>query len=165
MQCSAKAIANYFLETHLKKISHLKLQKLVYISHGWHLGIFDKSLITDEFAEAWRYGPVFPSLYHEFKMFGSKSIDRLARDLNEINSRIFIPSINGDDTQKIELLYEVWNTYGNLNAGQLSELTHQDQTPWFQTWNRNPGMRNLHIDNDVIKAHYREKLREIEENE
>ena len=164
MQCSAKAIANYFLETHLKKISHLKLQKLVYISHGWHLGIFDKTLITDEFAEAWRYGPVFPSLYHEFKMFGSKPIDRLAKDIdeNEENFRVFIPNVQ-NDTQKVELLRQIWNAYGNLTAGQLSELTHQNETPWAKTWNKNPGIRNLHISNNEIKIYYKQKLKEIEE--
>lgn len=123
MQCSAKAIANYFLETHPKNISHLKLQKLVYISHGWYLGIFDKPLITDEYVEAWKYGPVFPSLYHEFKMFGSKPIDRLAKDIdeNEENFRVFISNLQ-KNTQKIELLRQIWNAYGNLTAGQLSEI-------------------------------------------
>lgn len=127
------------------------------------MGIFDKPLVTDEYAEAWRYGPVFPSLYHEFKMFGSKPIDRLAADLDEINFKTFIPIIPKDDSQKIELLHEIWRGYGNLTAVQLSELTHADGTPWSQVWDSKKQYRNLHIDEEIIKSHYKEKLKELEE--
>ena len=174
MKCSAKAIANYFLQRHPREISHLKLQKLVYISHGWHLGIFGTPLVEDELAEAWRYGPVFPSLYHEFKVFESKPIDKLATDIEFFNAlekgvekiryNILKPGIDRDDIQKVELLDKIWKGYGNLTAVQLSDLTHADGTPWFDVWNTNPGFRNLHIDNEIIKAHYQEKLRKINES-
>ena len=165
MICSAKAVGNYFLQEHPKEISHLKLQKLVYISHGWHLGIFDKELVTDEFAEAWKYGPVFPSLYHEFKAFGSKPITRLAKDLDEEEFRVFTPRISQTDSQRIELLCKVWDGYGNLTAGQLSELTHQEETPWSEVWKKSPGIRNLHIENEIIKDHYKKKLQDIKKQE
>ena len=42
--------------------------KLVYLSHGWMLGLRERSLIN-EAVEAWRYGPVVPSVYHRFKSF------------------------------------------------------------------------------------------------
>lgn len=53
---SAKEIANYFLELSAKKdISPLKIQKLVYIAHGWHLALYGEPLVQDELAEAWEY--------------------------------------------------------------------------------------------------------------
>ena len=158
MQCSAKAVANYFLDTQPRKITHLKLQKLVYISHGWHLGIFEQPLVTDEFAEAWKYGPVFPSLYHEFKMFESRIIDKAATDIDEIKFCIFTPRISENDNKKIELLDKVWNGYGKLDAVKLSELTHAEGTPWSKAWNKYPGLRNINIDNKIITEHYKEKL-------
>nr|WP_256351506.1 type II toxin-antitoxin system antitoxin SocA domain-containing protein [Pseudomonas gingeri] len=51
----------------------MKQQKLVYYSHGWHAGYTDQPLIN-EAVETWQYGPVIPSLYHEFKRFGSGEI-------------------------------------------------------------------------------------------
>ncbi len=163
MKLSAKAVANYFLQKHPKEISHLKLQKLVYISHGWHLCIFDKPLVEDEFAEAWKYGPVFNSLYDEFKIFGSKPIDKLATEFSD-DMQIFKPFINPNHNETIQLLDEVWDNYGKFTAVELSEMTHQDNTPWHKIWSANPGIRNLNMSNDVIKEHYKELKESLENN-
>ena len=58
---SSIRIAVEFLElaknqTHYKEITTMQLLKLVYIAHGWMLGLYDKPLISDE-VEAWQYGP------------------------------------------------------------------------------------------------------------
>jgi len=45
----------------------MKLQKLVYYAHGWHLALNNEPLI-DEQVECWQYGPVISSLFHEFKI-------------------------------------------------------------------------------------------------
>ncbi|MCB0375635.1 MAG: DUF4065 domain-containing protein, partial [Sinomicrobium sp.] len=68
-------VANYFLSKYGVDyhITPMKLVKLVYIAHGWHLGITDNALI-DENPEAWKYGPVIPRIYHEFKKFGKNPI-------------------------------------------------------------------------------------------
>lgn len=153
MKCSAKAVANHFLESHPRRITHLKLQKLVYLSHGWHLGIFHKLLVEDEFAEAWRYGPVFPSLYHELKKFGSNKIDTLATDKEPINFDIFIPRLL-DDESKLWTVDRIWKDYGNLSAKELSGMTHREGSPWDITWKSNPGWRNLSIDNRIIQEYY-----------
>lgn len=159
MNCSAKAIANYFLRAHPKQISHLKLQKLVYFSHGWHLGIFDKSLVTDEFVEAWKHGPVFPSLYHEFKSFRSKNINKLATEVDEETGRaIYYPVIREDDKLKKNLLDAIWDTYGDFTAIELRNLTHKEGTPWSETCNTYPGVYNATINNDIIKTHFKKKL-------
>ena len=162
MGYTAKAIANYFLEKHGEaKISPLKLQKLVYISHGWHLGLFDEPLVDDEYAEAWQYGPVFPSLYYEFKEFGSDPVDRLAKDYSGPNFDSVMPKIKSVDTLVPELLSKVWEGYGHLTAIQLSALTHAQGTPWYKTWHGKPGWRNLHISNDEIKAYYKERVEKL----
>ena len=47
----------------------MKVQKLVYFAHGWHLGITKKPLINEQ-VEAWPYGAVIPSLYDYLKQWG-----------------------------------------------------------------------------------------------
>ena len=157
-----KAVANAILqiaEQHGASISPLKLQKLVYISHGWNLGLTGQPLIVDELAEAWQYGPVFPSLYQEFKQFGRGPIKGLATDLaiaDDWNFEVVKPQIPDDDTFAWQLLRKVWNEYGKFGAIALSDLTHKAATPWDQTREKSGGIKNADIKNDLIEDHYKQ---------
>ena len=70
MTYSTQDIANYFLQKGEKDptMTPMKLIKLVYIAHGWNLGLTGKPLVSED-AEAWKYGPVFPSLYNKYRGF------------------------------------------------------------------------------------------------
>lgn len=142
MTYSSKAIANYFLE--LAKDSEelltpMKLQKLIYFAHGWHLAIYDEPLIS-ETVEAWRFGPVVPSIYHEFKNYGSGTISGFATefDLNDDDDSLsltsYIPTINQNDGKVIALLKKIWEIYGKYSGITLSNLTHKDDSPWAKVW-------------------------------
>ena len=68
------AIANYFIGLYeLDKknsgegLDLMQLLKLSYLAHGFKLGITGHPL-SNENLEAWRYGPVFPSIYQAFKL-------------------------------------------------------------------------------------------------
>lgn len=164
MGYSAKAVANAVLqiaETSGASLSPLKLQKLVYIAHGWHLAIKDAPLVNDEFAEAWQYGPVFPSLYHEFKKFGKGSIKDRATDFSvsdgpEFDVEVVEPEIDRSDDFTWSLLNRIWETYGKHNGLTLSDLTHQSGTPWQITWSKSDGRKNADIKNEIIQSHYKE---------
>jgi uncharacterized phage-associated protein len=74
----AAAVANAILdkaqaESPPVAIDHMKLQKLVYITHGWHLAVTGEPLI-EEVVYAWPYGPVIPPLYHQLKGCGARPI-------------------------------------------------------------------------------------------
>ena len=56
-----------------KSLTNLSIQKLAYFCHGWNLAIFETPLIDEQF-EAWRFGPVLPSVYHKLKVFSSNNI-------------------------------------------------------------------------------------------
>src|ERR1700733_10714172 len=76
MAYDARTVANYFLDLADRDsiaITPLKLQKLVYLAHGWSLAFRSKPLVRQNI-EAWRYGPVIPDLYHAFKRFGGSRI-------------------------------------------------------------------------------------------
>lgn len=161
MGYSAKAVANYFLSKYRKHgITPLKIQKLVYIAHGWHLAYFDKPLVEDEDAEAWEFGPVFPSLYHEFKYRGRMPIIELAtilsiKDRKNLSFEKKIPNILKSDNQTIQLLDTIWEVYGNLTGAALSSLTHRENSPWAEVRAESNGKRNTNIDNEIIKKYYK----------
>ena len=60
---------------HYKEITTMQLLKLVYIAHGWMLGLYDLPLISDEVA--WLYGPVIPNLYKEIKSYGGGPVESI----------------------------------------------------------------------------------------
>jgi uncharacterized phage-associated protein len=159
----AKAAANAFVDIaaeHNQQLSPLKLQKLMFLAHGWHLAIANSPLIEDEFAEAWQYGPVFPSVYHEFKEFGSGAIENKAADFrfagnNNTEVEIFTPEIPKSDENTWKLIKKVWEVYSKYSGLGLSDLTHQAGTPWEKTWSASNGRKNADISNDLISAYYK----------
>ena len=164
------AVANYFLDLgkrDKKGITPLMVQKLVYMAHGYHLAFTAKHddpagepLVDDEFAEAWQYGPVFPSLYHEFKRFGGDPITEPAEDTDIIfeNERLQvtseIPKVNPDDNFVCTLLDNVWEVYRGYTGYELSSITHKDGSPWDSTIKEGEGFKNTHINNEVIRDYY-----------
>lgn len=81
MKDNALSVANYFIELAQKdgkEIRPLKLMKLVYIAYGYALALLGRSIINQRFdkVEAWKLGPVIPSVYHSFKMYGNSNITK-----------------------------------------------------------------------------------------
>ena len=155
MGYSAKAVANYFLSQYRSHgITPLKIQKLVYLAHGWHMAYFDDPLVSDEWAEAWQYGPVFPSLYHDFKHRGRLPIIDLAKDLDP-DLKETTPVIDKSDERIRKLLDRVWEVYGKSTGIELSEICHVPESPW-DTARKEFGTRiNAHIEDDVIREYYK----------
>ena len=162
----SKAIANAMLKIaaeHGAPVTPLKLQKLVYIAHGWSLGLTDQPLVEDELPEAWQYGPVFPSLYQEFKDFGKAAITRSASSLDFSDNGGFDlvePKVREDDVNTWNLLRKIWDVYGKFGGVGLSDLTHREGTPWQQVYSRSGGIKNADIPNSVISAHYRDIIKQ-----
>ena len=165
MPYDPKAVANYFLQLAKKEglgLSPLKLLKLVYIAHGWHLGLTDEPLLN-EHPQAWKYGPVIPSLYHEFKIYGSGPISKPATELVEDPETgwsfdvVEVPPLNSkDDKNTCEFLDSIWSAYKNFSALELSKLTHQPSTPWSVTWDkRGKYIHGATIPEPEIIEHYR----------
>jgi len=158
-QYSAKAVANAFLdiaESEGEKISPMKIQKLVYIAHGWALGLLSEPFISEEI-EAWKYGPVIQDLYHEFKRYGSGDICHKATDISLDNRSLKIvkqePCLSPEDSDALELVNRVWQEYGRFTGPELSNITHMKDTPWDITYN---GEHQRVIANSVIEKHYKE---------
>ena len=126
----------------------MKLQKLVYCLHGWHLAIFDEPAINEEFS-AWQYGPVNEELYHIFKEFGNRPITEYAESWKDDE---WVAYVVGKKNTKFHSLFNaIIEKYMPLTAVQLSSLTHMEGTPWDQT-NRQKG--GGIIPNKLIKEHF-----------
>lgn len=158
MPFDALAVANYFLdkaEEEGRSLTHMQLQKLVYIAHGWHLAITGEPLIYER-VEAWPYGPVIPNLYQQFKQFGSGPVTERAMtvDLENWEPVPYSLARDGMGQGTADVLAAVWRGYGRHSGLELSSLTHQSGTPWDQTVAANPSPRNRVIPPDLIRAHY-----------
>jgi len=116
---SAVDIARYFLCRVDREagdtISPLKLQKLVYYAQAWSLVFRNEPLFFQDI-EAWVYGPAIHDVWHEYKDYHYRDIPA-PEELIEFAK------------DEIEVLEEVWDTYGELSARYLQELTHSE-TPW-----------------------------------
>ena len=146
----AGAIANEFLMLANKdniEISNLKLMKICYIAQGLSLSILKKPAFLDSI-EAWQYGPVIPSIYHEFKRFRSEPI----RDYrsSELDANFELKENELNDSQLKKIVQLTWNLYGNMSAQVLVDLTHQQGTPWFVTVSERENI----ISNELIKKYY-----------
>ncbi|MFY0614250.1 MAG: SocA family protein [Hyphomicrobiaceae bacterium] len=151
-------VANYFLkraDEENRPITQLKLIKLVYIAHGWNLALLGEPLF-DEPVQAWRYGPVVPSVYHEFKHFGRRSIDQMAENLDLDTMAAECPQIPKSDAQTHKILNLVWNAYRKFSGEALIEKTHEEGSPWSETFE--PGVRYSVIDDDLIRQHFEERI-------
>ena len=155
-------IANSFLQRDLKEggpsISHMKLQKLVYIMHGWCLGLTGKPAVNSYF-EAWEYGPVEPNLYRRLMPFGDANIPSLIptwemreNDEWEVKSAT-VPEDGNEEFYKI--FDAVFQGYMQYDGIKLSSLTHQRGTPWDETMEKTGGALYEKIPEELIHSYYK----------
>ena len=126
---TATQIASYFInkaniqlvdDDWAEGISNLKLQKILYFAQAADICLNDRLLFADKI-EAWKYGPVVPSVYHQYKSFNNLPITK-AEEAE--------PPIDGELR---EFLDKTWDVFGKYSAGQLVELTHQHK-PWKEAF-------------------------------
>jgi len=150
-----EAVANYFLQrawSENKGLTPIKVIKLTYIAHGWFLG-FTKERLVDDDIQAWKYGPVLPRLYNAFKYAGNQPIDCLAEMLDKPYEAEFSSLGN-------TVVDAVWEKYKDMTGLQLSALTHDEGTPWYQVWHEEGGSKNGNsmIPSETIKKYYEDLL-------
>ena len=151
---TATHLANYFIKN-IKNISNIKLIKLVYIAYGVSLAKYDIELFH-EGIQAWRLGPVIPSIYHEFKKYGYSNIEDYSYFFEPITDKKVILKIDEEDKQTNEILEAVVAIYGNMSVGELIGRTHNPDTPWSKTYKA--GEYDREIDKDDIKEYYQALL-------
>ncbi len=173
MNYDPRAIANEFVDLAMQNdesVTPMKLQKLVFYAYGWCLAIKGDPLF-EEGIQAWKYGPVVPSVYHAFKMYGNDAITTRATDLSydaeagmiRINP-VQLQSLPGKEDEVgfvRQLIKRVWEVYGKYTGIQLSNATHAVGTPWYTTVMQCGGQvpQSRCIDDTVIKDYFIEQAK------
>jgi uncharacterized phage-associated protein len=153
-----RAIANLLLkEARLRgiKLSNLKLQKLLFLCHAFHLIQTGRPLVRGSF-EAWQYGPVHREAYEAFKRFGPKAITEEADKFDPVTgTRKSIPL--PCDRNSLDVVQKVIQFYGPKSAGELVELTHAKHGPWDYVVNEAKSNANLglKISDEIIAERFK----------
>jgi uncharacterized phage-associated protein len=136
-------IANWFLKK--ESMDQKKVQKLCYYAQAWSLALFDKQIIDCKF-EAWAHGPVCRELWNELHGYTYFDIpqDALESKANDIT--------NTDD---IEFMERVWETYKDFSGYQLEVLTHKER-PWMVARGETPEFQRCttEISETEMKTYY-----------
>ena len=122
-------------------LSHLKLQKLLYILQMFYLGEKGKPLFYANF-EAWDFGPVEPNLYNKLRPAGADNIPRWLFILEDTISR------NDPDYDFIERLT---NKLLEKNPSFLVYYVQDSKSAWSKVYEEN---KNIPITNEEMRAEY-----------
>lgn len=153
----ARAVANYLLDLARSlevRVTVMSLLKIVYFAHGWSLAQSGRPLVKNSF-EAWKYGPVIRVVYDAFKSSGENPItDRAMRF--DVTKAAFVEANEDIDTEAAELLESALKYYSRFHAFELSELTHEQGSPWHKIWNQSADSISLgmKIPDELIKAYF-----------
>lgn len=156
MKDNAISVANEFIDIaneENKEIRLLGLVKRVYIAHGFSLAMLNKSLLDPRFdkVEAWKYGPVIPSVYHTFKYNGVDPIKEKGKILEwqEEDYKTIMPKLE-EEKEKI-IVKMVWQMHADKTDSDLVSLTHKDGTPWKLYYEEG---KNIEIPDEITKLYY-----------
>ena len=165
MKTNALSVANYFIDLAQRdnsQITQLGLMKRVYIAYGFCLAMLDKSIFDERFdrVEAWKYGPVIPSVYHSFKQYKDKPITEktviMEWDEQKGIARYVTPELEEKEVKKV--IEFVWNRYRGFTDSEMVSLTHRDGTPWALCYVPN---MNAVIPDSFTKLYYQKLVRNI----
>lgn len=132
----------------LNPVTQMKLQKMVYFAHGYHLAKYGTPLVNEQF-EAWKYGPVIPSIYETYRFYGSASItdSTLVPDVTHLE--IGLGDLPADVQDAIDY---TWEATKDISAMALSDWTHKAGSPWAEAFR--PDTNSIPIKNDRIEEYF-----------
>lgn len=165
MTSAAITVGDYVVAMGGGEFTPMQVLKLTYIAHGYTLAITGKPLFGDRI-EAWKYGPVIPTLYNAIKEFGRSPIPRLYSCRTPVTSPDLKTRMDelgrmiGEPNRSI--IDAVLKIYGSFAGFQLSNITHMEDTPW-KTHNK-PGKRHVKIPDGTIKEYYENEIKVMNQN-
>ena len=144
---SAVSIANEFVRRHgTVRPAQMKLQKLVYHAHGWNLAINQEPL-ANTLPEAWDGGPVFRSIWNHIRDYGYGAKSGL---LENTEGKPLVARLVEAEKDVVEM---VWDKYRNFTGHELSQMTHQADTPWSEAYLSRG--QNAAISNKIMQSYFR----------
>jgi uncharacterized phage-associated protein len=148
---SATAVANCLVELAESCGEHpipMKIHKMIYFAHGWHLAITGKPLIREQIVALY-CGPAVASICKQFGTYGNEPI----------KSKVEAEDAVSDDFTK-EFLKKMWDEYGFFSAYQLANLTHQEGTPWDIAFAQPSKNGQKLIDDELLMIYFQRMAKE-----
>ena len=136
-------VAAYILSNMDKRVTTMKLQKLLYYCQGWHLA-WDAEKLYDAEIQAWANGPVVRDIYDLHR--GRYSIEPPWPEQGDPAALTY------DESTTVDVVLE---TYGDWTADQLSQTTHSEP-PWCEARKGLPATArsDVTIDTDVMQDYF-----------
>lgn len=133
----ANYIVDYVSKNHNgEKLTHVKLQKIIYYSYATFLKVKHDSLFADKI-EKWQYGPVVRVVYDQFKSFGYSHIGSPKTELTmslgttgavKFEYKKFDESVIKSVDGACEVITKVVDSLISHDAFELVEMTHQEES-------------------------------------
>lgn len=120
------------------KITNMKLQKLLYFTQNQLLKNTNSYIIED--FEAWGYGPVIPTVYLEYSMYGGSYINNIYYD---------------DEFKQIKemdknIINEIVETNANKNVWNLVDISRIQGNSWDKIYSKE-GFRGIISKESIAK--------------
>lgn len=141
---TAHDAAKYAVER-LGVLDSLKLQKLTYYMHAWHLVATQRVLFSEEI-RAFRLGPVVYDLWKANEGSTSLTVDDFP-----------LASSSNLDSDMTAVADAVLEFYGSMSRWQLIDLTHRE-APWMAAWSERQHGRSDSISDASMQSFYTEQM-------
>ena len=156
---SVTHVADYMLATATLDyditLDELQLNKLLYITNGFVLQKRDQPAFHNPI-EAWKYGPVIRTIRETYGRHEGclKTLELSRTNLSDREAvakhRVHLLGIVGRDVAAV--VGGVLEQYGRCTGGELTDMTHRDDTPWKAVYQ--PGFNRI-IPTNQIAVFYR----------
>lgn len=112
-------IAGFGLQQNGHVPNKTQMQKLLYVCYGLHLATYGEPPFTDDYPEAWLFGPVFPKAYFRYNERATPAAlsDEKRREWEK-------------DLFNLDIVYRVVKKLSRIPAKKLSAWTHRGGSPW-----------------------------------
>lgn len=165
-------VAGFVVDTvhsHGKNVTNLHLQKILYYLELDKLKKEERPLFRDAI-EAWKLGPVYPNVYHEYKVFGSDNINYIPSifkfDKNPDNK--FVLKKYEYSTDLIEESDSIYYRdsvlkLSSIDPFDLVKKTHS-HTPWIEMKPQIfENQKGLTYDKEKLAAYIRQHPNKLDE--
>lgn len=157
---SALWIADYITALGKGKLLPLHIMMMTYMAHGYTLAITKHNLIHDN-VEAWKYGPIYPTVYEAVSNYNDKPVKKLyfsnilltSPEIEKVIKELEVVF----SKQEIEIISEIVNNYKDYTGGEIIALMRKDGTPWEKYYNEN--YMHTHIPNHETKKYYKKLVK------
>jgi len=123
-------VANYIVTKQIENgnlTNTISLQKIIYLVNAKFMQEKDESVpLFDDQLQKWKYGPVSPEVYHEYKLFGAMDISMLpTSQFFYWEKEDFVRELTENKGISKELLDEWIDEFTDAERFDLVDLTHE----------------------------------------